>query len=140
MAPVLAQGLSGWSDKTVCRLVESDGGVAYVEEASSRGLDCKVPVTPVKAKPSKPKTDEITIFGSPGDTQIPNNTKLQPNDATISYYYKENDTIRLEADRGYKVEPSDSPVEFVKKLNNIRLLTVKWRLNRRLAICIMKMA
>jgi hypothetical protein len=38
----LSQDLSGWSDKTVCRLVESDGGAAYVEEASSRGLDCKV--------------------------------------------------------------------------------------------------
>ena len=37
----LSQDLSGWSDKTVCRLVESDGGAAYAEEASSRGLDCK---------------------------------------------------------------------------------------------------
>ena len=37
----LSLDVSGWSDKTVCRLVKSDGGAAYVEEASSRGLDCK---------------------------------------------------------------------------------------------------
>ena len=40
----LSQGMSGWSDKTVCRLVESDGGAAYVEEAGNRGLDCKAPI------------------------------------------------------------------------------------------------
>lgn len=118
VAPVLAQGMSGWSDTTVCRLVESDGGAAYVEEASSRGLDCKVPVKSAKAKPTKPKPDEITIFGSPGDTQIPNNTKLQPNDATVSYYYKMNDKIRLMVNRTYKVDPSNNPVEFVKKIEH----------------------
>ena len=41
VTPALSQGMSGWSDKTVCRLVESDGGTAYVEEARSRGLNCK---------------------------------------------------------------------------------------------------
>ena len=40
VTPALAQDISGWSDKTVCRLVESDGGAAYVEEATNRGLDC----------------------------------------------------------------------------------------------------
>jgi len=45
MAPhALSQDLSGWSDKTVCRLVKSDSGAAYVKEASSRGLDCEVSV------------------------------------------------------------------------------------------------
>ena len=38
----LSQELSGWSDKTVCRLVASDGSAAYVEEASSRGLKCNI--------------------------------------------------------------------------------------------------
>jgi hypothetical protein len=36
----LAQDLSGWSDKTVCRLVKSDGGAAYVAESDNRGLNC----------------------------------------------------------------------------------------------------
>ena len=35
-----AQDLSGWSDKTVCRLVKSDGGAAYVAESDIRGLNC----------------------------------------------------------------------------------------------------
>ena len=39
--PALSQDISGWSDKTVCRLVETNGGAAYVKEANSRGLDCK---------------------------------------------------------------------------------------------------
>ena len=38
---VLAQNMSGWSDKTVCRLVKSGGGQEHIEEAASRGLDCK---------------------------------------------------------------------------------------------------
>ena len=56
-AHALAQDLSGWSDKTVCRLVKGDGGAAYVAEASSRGLDCKAPI---QAKPTKPKPDSST--------------------------------------------------------------------------------
>jgi len=120
----LAQDLSGWSDKTVCRLVESDGDAAYVEEANSRGLECKTPIKTSKAKPTKPKSkfDEITIFGSPGDTEIPDNIKWQPNDVTISYFYKQNDTIRLHADRGYKVNPSNSPVEFIKKIEQHKVI------------------
>ena len=39
-AHALAQDLSGWSDKTVCRLVKSDGGAAYVAESDNRGLNC----------------------------------------------------------------------------------------------------
>ena len=36
----LAQDLSGWSDKTVCRLVESDSSIVYFEEANRRGIIC----------------------------------------------------------------------------------------------------
>jgi hypothetical protein len=39
-AHAFAQDLSGWSDKTVCRLVESDGGEVYIKEAQNRGLAC----------------------------------------------------------------------------------------------------
>jgi hypothetical protein len=118
----LSQDLSGWSDKTVCRLVKSDGGTAYVEEATSRGLGCKAPIKTSKAKPTKSKPNEITIFGSPGDTEIPDKIKWQPNDVTISYYYKQNDTIRLHADRGYKVDPSNNPVEFIKKIEQHKVI------------------
>ena len=64
--PVLSQGMSGWSDKTVCRLVESDGGAAYVEEASSRGLDCKAPIKAVKAKPKSKSSSRIDTDGGSG--------------------------------------------------------------------------
>lgn len=47
----LSQDMSSWSDKTVCRLVESDTGAVYVEEAISRDLACKAPIEPTnKAK------------------------------------------------------------------------------------------
>ena len=39
----LSQDISGWSDKTICRLVESDGGAAYLEEVTMRGIDCELP-------------------------------------------------------------------------------------------------
>ena len=51
-ANALAQDLSGWSDKTVCRLVETNGVAVYVEEASSRGLVCKAPIKPNLPNPS----------------------------------------------------------------------------------------
>jgi hypothetical protein len=35
-----AQGLSGWSDKTVCRLVEQQGKQEYIDEAKNRSLSC----------------------------------------------------------------------------------------------------
>ena len=41
-----AQDMSGWSDKTVCRLVESDAGAVQGEEAISRDLACKIPIKP----------------------------------------------------------------------------------------------
>ena len=42
----LSQDMSGWSDKTMCRLVESDAGAVYLEEAISRDLACKAPIKP----------------------------------------------------------------------------------------------
>ena len=115
----LSQDLSGWSDKTVCRLVESDGGAAYVEEAASRGLTCKAPIKNIKPKSSKPKsskskTDKIQFFNH--NFELPDNVEWQPNDATISYYYKKNDTLRLRLREAYKVDPSNNPVEFIKKI------------------------
>ena len=100
----LAQDLSGWSDKTVCRLVESDGGATYVEEANSRGLECKAQIKVTKSESSKPKSSEsksdITIFyGS--RFELPDKVERQPNDVTIAYYYKKNDTLRLRLQEAY---------------------------------------
>jgi CubicO group peptidase (beta-lactamase class C family) len=76
----LSQDISGWSDRTVCRLVASDGGAAYLEEASSRGLDCKAPT---KAKPTKPKSKSssgIDTYGGSGyilENESPNFESLR---------------------------------------------------------------
>ena len=37
---VFAADMSGWSDKTVCRLVKAGGGQEQIDEAKSRGLAC----------------------------------------------------------------------------------------------------
>jgi hypothetical protein len=42
---VFAADMSGWSDKTVCRLVKAGGGQEHIEEAKSRGLACGAAVT-----------------------------------------------------------------------------------------------
>jgi hypothetical protein len=113
----LSQDMSGWSDKTVCRLVESDGGAAYLEEVTNRGLDCKASIKSTNDMPSKPKSDEITRFGR--DFEIPDSVEWQPNDATLSYYYKKSDILRF---RDYKVDPSDNPVEFIKKIEEHKVI------------------
>ena len=121
----LSQDLSGWSDKTVCRLVESDGGAAYVEEAASRGLECKAPIKVTKSKSSKPKPSksksDITKF-SGHNFELPDNVERQPNDVTIAYYYKKNDTLRLRLQEAYKVDPSNNPVEFIKKIEQHKVI------------------
>jgi len=79
----LSQGMSGWSDKTVCRLVESDGGALYIEEATSRGLDCKASIKASEAKPTKPKSDRssgINTYGGEGyisENESPNFDSLR---------------------------------------------------------------
>ena len=83
----LSQELSGWSDKTVCRLVESDGSAAYVEEASSRGLECKAPIKAKPVKPTKSKSNyssstKIDRFG--GIAEIPE--PANPNYETLKFY------------------------------------------------------
>jgi hypothetical protein len=121
----LSQDLSGWSDKTVCRLVESDGDAAYVEEANSRGLECKAPIKVTKSKSSKPKPSksksDITKF-SGHNFELPDNLAWQPNDVTIAYYYNKNDTLRLRLQEAYKVDPSNNPVEFIKKIEQHKVI------------------
>ena len=52
-----AQDMSGWSDKTVCRLAsaQSDNS-SFLAEAASRGIDCNAPVK--KANNSSIKTNK----------------------------------------------------------------------------------
>jgi len=121
----LSQGMSGWSDKTVCRLVESDGGAAYVEEASSRGLDCKAPIKAVKAKPKSNSSTGIYRYG--GISAIPE--PANPNNETLKFYlyrylYSNNIYLYCAANNKelhcedkppnylHSVEPSNNPYQF----------------------------
>ena len=112
----LSQNLSGWSDKTVCRLVESDGGGAYVEEAVNRGLDCKAPI---KAKPSNPKSDSSTgINRYGGIAEIPESAN--PNYETLKYhlymYLYQNGNMGREGHRLWEVKASNNPYNFQSDL------------------------
>ena len=58
----LSQDISGWSDKTICRLVESDGGAAYLEEVTMRGIDCELPTIIVANRNQSDKNLGLKIF------------------------------------------------------------------------------
>jgi hypothetical protein len=55
---VIATDMSGWSDKTVCRLVKSGGLQEHIDEAAVRGMSCETPV--VVKKPSSAVIDSPT--------------------------------------------------------------------------------
>jgi len=133
VTPALSQGMSGWSDKTVCRLVESDGGAAYVEEAASRGLGCKAPIKVSKAKPIKPtksytsnerpvksrQIGDITTFGT---SELPQYLKPAPNDATLVHYFKIWRDEKNAFD-SYDVQPSGNASQFEYELKTNAFLT-----------------
>ena len=57
----LSQDISGWSDKTLCRLLLTNSdNTDYVQEADSRGLDC----------------GSSTQNSAQDDTQTSDNTKI----------------------------------------------------------------
>ena len=67
---VFAQGLSGWSDKTVCRLVKSQpNNSEYNNEAERRKLNCSTNSASIKKSSSKSENplDKLTI---PKDWQL----------------------------------------------------------------------
>ena len=76
-------------------------------------------VNEINVKPTKLKSDAITFFDQA--FEIPDNIASQPNDATISYYYKKNDTLRLQSE-AYKIDPSNNPVKFVKKVEQHKVI------------------
>jgi hypothetical protein len=62
---VFAADMSGWSDKTVCRLVKAGGGQEHIDEATKRGIVCEQSSnSSTKAKKTAPQDsplDKITI-------------------------------------------------------------------------------
>lgn len=68
-----------------------------------------------QTKPSDP--DKVTIFEG-RYFELPDNLRTQPNDATISYYYKKNDTLRYRTAERYLIQPSAQPYEFSRALEH----------------------
>ena len=77
---VFALDMSGWSDKTVCRLVKAGGGQEQIDEATKRGLDC----ASSKTKTSSGKSNSTKA--NPLDAlTIPDNWQLAGNLAVFDY-------------------------------------------------------
>ena len=60
---VFAQDMSGWSDKTVCRLLaQSPDNAEYIDESTKRQLQCELPVSkPIPKTTSEDPLDSLTI-------------------------------------------------------------------------------
>ena len=77
-----AGDMSGWSDKTVCRLVKTGGGQEYLDEAEKRSLKCDVPTQPKQKQTKNPVSSKIHRYG--GISEIPE--AANPNYDTLKYY------------------------------------------------------
>jgi hypothetical protein len=75
----LSQDISNWPDKIICRLVISNSGADYLEEASSRALTCKAPIK-TKSLPSK--------FKSNSSKSMPPKSKGSKSKGSKSKYFK----------------------------------------------------
>ncbi|MDB9958604.1 pectinacetylesterase family protein [Oceanospirillaceae bacterium] len=84
---VIATDMSGWSDKTVCRLVKSGGLQEHIDEAAARGMSCETPV--VVKKPSSAVTESPTTIATP-------KTPLRPLHDLLDQRYIENHMIAFD--------------------------------------------
>jgi hypothetical protein len=74
---VFAADMSGWSDKTVCRLVKAGGGQEQIDEATKRGLDCALPKVKTSAVlSSSTKVDLLDAIVVPQNWQPIKNQKV----------------------------------------------------------------
>ena len=77
VAQVYAADMSGWSDKTVCRLVKAGGEQEYIDEATKRGLGCALPkVKTSSVSSSSTKVDPIDAIVVPQNWQPIKNQKI----------------------------------------------------------------
>jgi hypothetical protein len=77
---VLAQDMSAWSDKTVCRLAKSGSDQEHIDEAVSRGIDCEFPS--VKLDPSSNSEKPINPLDA---LTIPDDWALLANKAVFDF-------------------------------------------------------
>jgi hypothetical protein len=73
----VAQDMSAWSDKTVCRLAMAGGGQEHIDEATKRGLDCASPKVRGSAiSSSSPRVDPLDALTIPKNWQPIKNQKV----------------------------------------------------------------
>ena len=68
-----------------------------------------------QTKPSDP--NKVTIYKD-HNYELPDRNPVQPNDATIWYYYKRNDSHRFDRSRNIVIEPSVQPFQFERDLES----------------------
>jgi len=112
----LSQDLSGWSDKTVCRLVKSDNGAEYTEEATRRGIVCalntpaltnELKVKRVKNQPQWSKYKNF-IKTPMRDFIVPKAFSLIEDWETFEAYQAEYITGRFPGDLGFYKDDVDT--------------------------------
>jgi len=130
----LAQDLSGWSDKTVCRLVKSDSGATYIEEATRRGIVCalntlalnnELKVKRVTNQPQWSKYKDV-IKTPMRDFVVPKTFSLVEDWETFEAYQAEYITGRFPGDLGFYKDDVDT----TKCVNDLKHSTTTARLKR----------
>ena len=74
--------LSGWSDKTVCRLVKQKGTAEYIDEAKIRNLDCVSEIIDIQSVASEDEKERISSVAR----SIPY-THFQPHEDIANLYH-----------------------------------------------------
>ena len=124
-AEASAQDMSGWSDKTLCRLAKTTpDNIYYQAESTRRGLSCGGAGTQTNNPSSQnidrtvsgiDKSNKIQEFKD-SPYELPDNLDYQPNDATIAHYYVKNDSNRSHANNAYKIQPASTFYKFNRNI------------------------
>ena len=83
---MFAQEMSGWSDKTICRLVKAGGGQEHIEEATRRGLTCGQTVSTNTPAPLVNPIDTIQVSAS--ETLIKNSELFNQERKFVEFAYE----------------------------------------------------
>jgi len=104
---VFAADMSGWSDKTVCRLVKAGGGQEQIDEATKRGLDCTSPAVKSGAVSSRSsRIDPLDALTIPENWQPIKNQKVFDQErmaVKLGMGFSQNDQDKMLTDQCYDI-------------------------------------
>ena len=103
---VFAADMSGWSDKTVCRLVKAGGGQEHIEEAANRGLACITnSVASNNSKTHKKQVDVTKISINTGSSSaFPNCEEIYISSLSNGDYKNCRILVKLDQKSEFKVQ------------------------------------